>query len=238
MAEQSGPRHRPELAGGKLASLHPIVRAGFIEYDRVIFFSDAVFAIAITLLAINLRVVPTDPRVGSAHELHGALPAIFGFAISFLVIAFFWIAHHGIFRYIVAFDRPLIALNLAFLGVIAFLPYPTDLLSASKLPAAVIFYASCCAAAGLLEAAIWLYATRPGSELASAEAAPVRRYYLLRTVRVPAVFLLSIPVAIAVPRQAPYFWLLVAVSGRLINRFWRQPEPKEPEAPKETEEAA
>lgn len=227
MAKQSGPRHRPESAGGKLASLHPIARAGFIEYDRVLFFSDAVFAIAITLLAINLR-APSKGSVGSAHQLHAAIPAIYSFGISFLVIAFFWVGHHGIFRYVVAFDRRLIALNLAFLGVIAFLPYPTALLSASDLPASVIFYACCCALAGALEAAIWLYATRPGAELAAADAAPLRGYYLLRTVRVPVVFLLSIPVAIAVPRQAPYFWLLIAVSGALINRFWRPPEAASP----------
>jgi hypothetical protein len=46
-------------------------------------FSDPVFAIAITLLAVNLHVAKTG-NVGSAHELHEAIPAIFGFAISFL----------------------------------------------------------------------------------------------------------------------------------------------------------
>jgi len=206
---------------------HPLSRAGFIEYDRVIFFSDAVFAIAITLLAINLR-VGHGANVGSADDLHAALPAIFGFGISFLVIAFFWIGHHGIFRYIVAFDRPLFALNPAFLGLIAFLPYPTALLSASKQSAAVIFYACCCALAGSLEAAIWLYATRPGSQLTNADAASVRRFYALRTLRVPAVFLLSIPIAISAPGQAPYFWLLIVVSGSLINRYSRDRHPAKP----------
>ncbi len=209
-----------------MPSLHPLVRAGFIEYDRVIFFSDAVFAIAITLLAINLR-VPKTANVGSAHDLHEALPRIFGFGISFLVIAFFWIGHHGVFRFIVALDRRLIALNLAFLGVIAFLPYPTDLLSASSAPAAVIFYAACCAGAGLILAAIWTYATLPGSRLAGPEAQPVRTLFLLRMLRIPVVFLLSIPVAIAFPKQAPFVWLLIWISGSIINRFW--PQREEPE---------
>jgi uncharacterized membrane protein len=219
--------HGPEPAERRPRSLHPLVRAGFIEYDRVIFFSDAVFAIAITLLAINLRVFHSGGVVGSAHDLHEALPSIFAFGISFLVIGFFWIAHHGIFRYIVAVDRRLIAMNLAFLGVIAFLPYPTNLLSASVLTAAVVFYAGCCALAGLLQAAIWWYASRPSADLADPEAQQVRTLFLARILRVPAVFLLSIPIAFPAPRQAPFVWLLIAVSGRLITRFW--PQRKEPE---------
>lgn len=223
MAEHPvGSRHGPEPIDRKLPSLHPVVRAGFIEYDRVIFFSDAVFAIAITLLAVNLH-VPRTGNVGSAHELHEAIPAIFGFAISFLVIAFFWIGHHAVFRFLVALDRRIIAMNLAFLGVIAFLPYPTNLLSASSSPAAVIFYAACCALAGLIQAAIWLYATRPSSGLTSGEAPPARIFFLLRMLRVPVVFLASIPVAIAAPRYAPFIWLLIWVTGSLINRFWQRP---------------
>jgi uncharacterized membrane protein len=197
------------------------MRAGFIEYDRVVFFSDAVFAIAITLLAINLY-MPRRSLVGTAHGLYLAIPSIAGFAISFVVIAFFWIAHHGIFRFVVALDRPLIAINLAFLGMIAFLPYPTELLSRSHATAAVIFYAVCCALAGLAEAGFWLYATRSSSGLVSPAAEPLRNQYLLRILRVPTVFLLSIPVAIFYPKQAPFIWLLVWVSGLLINRFWPQ----------------
>jgi len=85
VAEHPGLRHRPEPTERRLPTLHPVVRAGFIEYDRVIFFSDAVFAIAITLLAVNLH-VPRAGNVGSAHELHEAIPSISGFAISFLVV--------------------------------------------------------------------------------------------------------------------------------------------------------
>jgi uncharacterized membrane protein len=223
VAEHPGSRHQPEPAPRRVPSLHPLVRAGFIEYDRVIFFSDAVFAIAITLLAVNLR-VPKTANVGSAHDLREAIPSIFGFVISFVVIAFFWIGHHGVFRFIVAIDRRLIALNLAFLGVIAFLPYPTALLSASSAPAAVIFYAACCAGGGLILAVIWTYATRPDCGLVGPEAQPVRKLFLLR---IPLIFLMSIPVAIAFPKQAPYVWLLIWMSGSLINRFWPQPEAAE-----------
>ncbi len=220
MTDDAGLRRGPESGRRKLPGQHFLARSGFIEYDRIVFFSDAVFAIAITLLAVNLR-VPDSGAIGSAHELRLAIPNIRGFWISFAVIALFWIGHHGVFRYIVAFDRTLITLNLLFLGLIAFLPYPTDLLSASaSRRAPIIFYAACAALAGLAETAIWLYATRSSSSLAAATASQVRTFYLLRIVRVPATFLISIPVAVRWPHEAPYTWLLILVSGAVLNRFW------------------
>ncbi|HYK30381.1 MAG TPA: TMEM175 family protein [Streptosporangiaceae bacterium] len=224
MAEHSGSRHGPEPAQGS-TPWRKLARAGFIEYDRVIFLSDAVFAIAITLLAINLH--GSAGSTVSAHEIRQAVPRIAGFAISFVVIAFFWFAHHRVFRYVAAIDPPLIALNFAFLAMIAFLPYPTDLLSVSNTTASVIFYATCCALAGLAQAAFWLYATRSPADLTTPAAGPVRIPILVRMLRVPVVFALSIPIAIVAPNFAPFIWLLIWISGTLLRRF--QPLPAEPE---------
>ena len=225
MAEHSGSRHGPEPAE-RSTPRRLLARAGFIEYDRVIFLSDAVFAIAITLLAINLH--GSAGGTVTAHVISLAIPRITGFAISFVVIAFFWFAHHRIFRYVTALDPPLIALNFAFLAMIAFLPYPTDLLSASTTTrASVIFYATCCALAGLAEAAFWVYATRSPACLTSPAAQPIRIPILVRLLRVPAVFVLSIPIAIVAPHIAPFSWLLIWVIGTLLRRF--RPLPAEPE---------
>ena len=71
---------------------HPLARAEEIEYDRVLFFSDAIFAIAITLLVVDLQ-VPDGP-VQSGTLLCETLPQMGGFALSFAVIGLFWIAHH------------------------------------------------------------------------------------------------------------------------------------------------
>jgi TMEM175 potassium channel family protein len=212
----AGGRHAP---GRHLGSgLYPIARSGFIEYDRILFFSDAVMAIAVTLLAVDLRVPMSAIR--TADLLKKDINSLVGFAISFAVIGLFWLGHHGMFRYITGFDRALIGLNLLFLGTIAFLPYPTDVLSrAAGDRGAVIFYASCAAAAGIAEAAIWLYATRRGSGLADPSVAPVRLQTTLRVVRIPAVFLASIPVAIVAPTVAQYMWILILVLGIAINRL-------------------
>ena len=215
--EARGARHG---AGGRRAArTWPLARSGNLEYDRVLFFSDAVFAIAITLLAFDL------PKSGLRHVFLG----LFSFGISFAVIGLFWLGHHGIFRYIVALDRPLISINLFFLGTIALLPYPTRLLERQNSGSAgIVFYAICVAAAGLGECAIWLYATRRGSRLATEPAAAIRLRYALRIARVPVVFLASIPVALVTPQNAPFMWLLIFVFGLLINRFWPQPDEPEP----------
>jgi uncharacterized membrane protein len=149
-----------------------------------------------------------------------------GFAFSFTVIGLFWIGHHELFRLIKALDRSLILLNLLFLGCIAFLPYPTSLLSAAADQApATVFYAVSIAAAGLAEAAIWLYAIHI-RELTLPGIPPVMyRWILLRILPGPVVFLLSIPVAIAQPVLDQYLWLLALVSVLVIRRL----EPPEPE---------
>jgi len=221
-----GERHRPE--GHRGLRLYPIARSGFIEFDRVLFFSDAVFAIAITLLAVELH-VPSNPHIPSGHDLFEARNSILGFGISFAVIALFWLGHHGIFRYITALDRPLIILNLLFLGTIAFLPYPTTLLSVHSLSdqAAVTFYACCAGAAGFAEGLVWLYATRRGSGLTDPSVGRVKLQYTLRIFRVPAIFAISIPVAAADPRVATYAWFLIFLTGLAINRLVRRPEPPE-----------
>src|SRR5437660_9370808 len=104
-------------------------RSGKPEMDRLMFFSDGVFAIAITLLVLQITV----PIPGlSEHQLGDALrhlgPKYFGFVLSFLVIGRYWMAHHRVFEYIKRFDMPLVWLNLAFLLLIAFLPFPTAVL--------------------------------------------------------------------------------------------------------------
>jgi uncharacterized membrane protein len=198
-----------------------LATSGNLEYDRVLFFSDAVFAIAITLLVVDLR-VPDLPSnlIHAGQQLHSANTRILGFALSFVVIGMFWMSHHTIFRHITALDRVLILLNLLFLGTIAFLPYPTALLSATstdQVPA-VVFYASCVAAAGLVELAIWLYAIRAGGLVPASVSPAVRRYYAARMLRTPVVFGLSIPVALVAPGVAPYLWILIAVIGVVLRR--------------------
>jgi uncharacterized membrane protein len=210
--------HAPRRAR---AVLNPLSVTGHLEYDRVLFFSDAVFAIAITLLVVDIRVPEVVPN--AAHELHEARDRILSFAISFLVIGLFWIGHHRLFRYITALDRTLIFLNLLFLGTIAFLPYPTALLFAgnTKAPAAPVFYAACVAGAGLLELVVWLYAIRAKGLVPASVSPAFRRYETAQLLPTPVVFGLSIPVAFIAPGVAPFTWILLLPIGRILPRIMR-----------------
>ena len=203
-------------------ALNPLAIAGRLEYDRVLFFSDAVMAIAITLLVVDLRV--PDVVLNAGDQLHDDKGRILGFAISFLVIGLFWMGHHRLFRYITALNRPVIFLNLLFLGTIAFLPYPTALLGSDHgglSAVAVIFYSACMAAAGIGELMIWVYAANVKDLLAPGTSRATRRYVTLRLVRTPAVFLVSIPVAVISPSLGAYCWILIAPVGIWINRYTR-----------------
>jgi uncharacterized membrane protein len=236
--DDSAPSHPVRLAAAALhqASLWtrggrsgPVARSGRLEYDRILFFSDAVFAIAITLLIVDLpgRLGQLDSRgFDSARALRQALPAIGGFWLGFAVIGLFWMGHHSLFRHVTGFDRRLMLMNLLFVGLIAFLPYPTALLSASASQfAGVAFYAVCTGAAGLVETVMWAYACTARAGLVTGLSRATQRLILLRTARAPAVFAVSIPIALISPSGAAYFWIAIPVVGAAIERFYGRHDP-------------
>jgi uncharacterized membrane protein len=91
-------------------------------------FADGVFAIAATLLVLNVEV----PELGDkslAHELAKLWPAYVGYAVSFLTIGIIWVNHHVVLRLMRAADRTFLFINVCFLLCIAFIPFPTKLLA-------------------------------------------------------------------------------------------------------------
>jgi uncharacterized membrane protein len=101
------------------------------QLERLAFFSDAVFAIAITLLIIEVRLpaATVETEQGIAQGLVGLIPQYIGFFISFFVIGRFWIGHHRVFGRLKRVDDTLVWRNLLFLMTIAFMPFPTALVS-------------------------------------------------------------------------------------------------------------
>ena len=95
--------------------------------DRLEGFSDAVFAIAITLLVIEVQVPDVDANRSLAGALADQWPAYAAYAISFAVIGIIWINHHHVFDEVATVTRELALMNLLVLSAIAFLPFPTAL---------------------------------------------------------------------------------------------------------------
>ncbi len=121
-------------------------------------FSDAVFAVAITLLVLDVR--PEGNGTGWEMFSH-AWPKILVFLLSFVIVGVYWVAHHHIMHFVVGTDRTLLWLNLLLLLVIVFIPYVAALLSASHAdPSAIRIYGATLILTNLSGTALWIYATR------------------------------------------------------------------------------
>ncbi|MET4093950.1 TMEM175 family protein [Arthrobacter sp. UYCu712] len=133
--------------------------------ERMVFFSDAVFAIALTLLALDLKLPAGIPAEGLDDALVAALPQLLAYALSFLIIARTWMSHRSDFTRIRGFNVTLGRLNLALLFFIAMLPGPTSVLSEygdDPTPWPSVLYAANIAAVYLTMAAIWGYSKHAG----------------------------------------------------------------------------
>ena len=195
-----------------------------LGFERLLFFSDAVLAIAITLLAIELK-LPESAAVLNSGDLARHLIEMGGkflsFFISFTVIGLYWLSHHRLFAYIRRYDATLLWLNLLFLLGITFLPFATGLLGSHiGFFLTRTLYAVTVAFIGLAQTLIWVYATRKHRLVDRELDARLIRVLALRSLVPPVVFLLSIPLAYLAPAIAPYFWLVLFVdpSRRLAGR--------------------
>ncbi len=132
------------------------------KLERLIFFSDAIFAIAITLLVIEVHVPHLEvvTENGLANALLNLIPQYIGFLVSFFVIGRFWMGHHRAFALLDRSDDTLMWRNLLFLMTIAFMPFPTALVSSyASSRVAVGVYASWLILAGLLNRSVIRYLT-------------------------------------------------------------------------------
>jgi uncharacterized membrane protein len=197
-------------------------RTEAIALDRLIFFSDGVIAIAITLLALDLR-LPDTQRITNRDlvvMLGQLLPRYFAFVISFIVIGAYWRAHHRMFRFIQRFDTSLLVRNMVFLFFVVQLPFLTAILGThGNLFGAVALYAVGMGGMGLSSAWIWSYASR--HQLTAGLTPLQAKYIARRALVVPVVFLLSIPVALVWPQIAAVSWFAIMPVQSLMLRGLR-----------------
>lgn len=177
--------------------------------DRLVTFSDGVFAIAMTLLVLSLR-VPDLVGPDQGERLWAALrdqaPELFSYALSFAVIGRYWVVHHRMFRVVCRADSKLLALNLALLGCIAVIPYPTEILGRyGDTTTAVVLYSATLTLTGVANAAISWHVDHAGL-LDARVTEPYRRHAWFRAATLPIVFGLAIPIAFVDPTLAMISW--------------------------------
>jgi uncharacterized membrane protein len=177
---------------------------------RVLAFSDGVFAIAITILVLNIDVPPgmTPDQLG--EHLRDLLPTFASAALSFAVIGRFWMAHRELLAPVRSVSALGLWLNLLILAPIVLVPAASQLMAEyGDQTVSVVLYALTIAAAGLAELACWAHFSRglPRDRVrrGHADIAPV-----------PVAFLISIPVALVAPEWAPFCWLIAAVPGGFL----------------------
>jgi uncharacterized membrane protein len=187
-------------------------------------FSDGVFAIAITLLVLEIGV----PHVAANQSLPEALrhlwPSYFGYAVSFLTIGVMWINHHAIFKDIDRQDHALLALNLLLLMGVAFLPFPTAVAaenirdSHSRL-GATLAYGTTFTIISIVFNAMWLYAVT-SRRLIDEHVSDTRlRSRTKRYLPGPLMYGITLPLAYISP------WISLALYGAYAV-FWLLPLPE------------
>jgi len=199
------------------------------ELERLVFLSDGVMAIAITLLVLRIEIPEFDGTPSTADLVNAVIdliPNIITFVWSFLLVTRFWSIHRRLFSGLRRIDGGLVWLNTTFLLLIVLLPFPSDLLGRFDLSLlSVALFASLITVTGIVISVMALYVGRhPGpvdfdAESGSDEmAADLDLWDMFFT---PAIFLLSIGVAVFNADLAAYSWFLLAVRpplGRLRHR--------------------
>ena len=167
---------------------------------RVEAISDGLFAVALTLLVLDIRVPNLPPGASLSRQILGLAPHLGLYAASFLVVGFYWVAHNLVFGTIARSDRWLLWLNLLYLLPVASLPFSTQLLAEyPRTRSATMFYGADVFLVGLMQFAVWTYAVR-GQRLTHPEAhsEPLRRG-TIRLALMPAASLAGMGLALISP---------------------------------------
>jgi len=194
--------------------------------ERLVLFSDAVFAIAITLLALDLRLPEASPSLGGAELMAAVLatwPHVVSYAITFAVIGAIWIGHLRLLQAIVRCDTVLLGLNLLLLGTVGLLPFHTALLGGHfGDPAAALFYSLGLVLVRLAAGSLWWYAAA-GRRLLEPTLSPAAVRGLSQRVLLGlGLSLLGAVAALLDPTVPKVLWLL-AGAVPLIRRRTHRP---------------
>lgn len=200
-----------------------------LSFERVVFFSDAVFAIVITLLVLELKVPHLTAHTESAlrQALFELLPRVAGFVVSFLIVGLMWIEHHRIFRYIADYDAGLLWRNLLLLLCVSFVPFPTALFSENFWSrTAFILYTASFGGVATAKLLIWRHAA--AKNLLKSEVSPeLERRIARRSLAVPIACALAIGLSFISIFLAPLSFAFIPLLARVLDPTSKKTKPAE-----------
>ena len=209
--------------------------------ERMILFSDAVFAIAITLLVIEIRVPELDHDVTDAAILASLSPLIFkfvGFIISFFIIALFWTVHHKMSTFVETYNQKLLWINLFYLFTIILMPFSSGLYGEYsgniQLILPYTIYVGNICLIGVANYILLTYIGNPKNNVANNALTPeIFRIGMQRTVISPCIFFLSLlltflaPVSLWFPVIGRFLPVFIPLAMRLARtRAQKLPAPE------------
>ncbi len=200
--------------------------------NRIEALADGIFAVAMTLLVLDIK-SPQNRNFETTGDLVGYLVTLehsFAmYAISFLVLAIFWIGHHVLFHFVRHVDRRLLWLNIAFLLFVTFVPFSTDFLGDhGHLPLPVVVYGVNLIALGAL-LDVQLRYLRANPPLAAPDLTPIASARMHGEVKIYALIpLASMAVSFWSPRLGMYLYLLLVVPTFAPRRLDRLLHPSAP----------
>jgi uncharacterized membrane protein len=188
------------------------------QIERMILFSDAVFAIAITLLIIEIKVPHLLPEYSNAQVMHAYLelaPKFLGFFVSFFFIGLYWTVHHQLMSYLINYNSQLVWLNLLYLLSIVLLPFTTALDSeytGQNFISPFLIYTLNIAFAGGMIAVLWNYISNPQHQLSEGlDNILFVRYQQKRALIVPAAFISVFLIGLLIPYHSMSRMLLFVI---------------------------
>ena len=188
-------------------------------------FSDGVFAIAVTLLILEIHVPAREHAETLGHELLRIWPSYLGYLTSFLTIGVMWINHHYVFELIARIDRTMLLLNTLLLMLIAFVPFPTAVLAefieTGGARSAAVLYGATLTLTAMTYFAWWRYASAGrrliGDEVPDEVVDDITRAYVPGTLLYAGAALL----AFLQPWVSAAAYLAIAVFYALPLAQWR-----------------
>jgi uncharacterized membrane protein len=206
------------MDAGEITTDEPDPRA--IAAERLTFFADAVIAIAITLLALELSAPEGRTNREVLHSMYLHRDQYISFVISFYVIGFYWAHHHKVFRYVTVLGGRLVFLTLLWLFLLVLDPFATRVLSGEGgFQVRFVFYALVQTLAGLVWLSMVAQIQRNGLYRAATPPDLFKNAYF-GTGGLAAGFLLSIPFAFFLSDYAYDLWIVVPIGTALVRRLF------------------
>jgi uncharacterized membrane protein len=203
--------------------LHNELKKEF-QLERLILFSDAVFAIAITLLALEIKIPEIPKQLVTekllVESLEHLIPRFVGFFISFMIIGLYWTVHHRMFGYVVDYTRKTLWLNLFFLLAVILMPFSTGFYSEyipRLLRTPVIVYVVNICFLGFMNFFLWKHVTNPKKNLTQGVSREDDLIFSFRSIAVPIIFIVTALVYFFNPKMAAFFPAFIPVLMRIIT---------------------